>query len=56
MLILAGVSIATLTGDNGVLTQASKAKIEECTYNKVFEDMKKILEKMGIYLNEEHND
>ena len=28
MLILAGVSIATLTGDNGILTRASDAKIE----------------------------
>ena len=29
LLILAGVSIAMLTGDNGILTQASKAKIEQ---------------------------
>ena len=28
LLILAAVSIATLTGDNGILTQANKAKIE----------------------------
>ena len=28
LLILAGVSIATLTGDNGILTQANHAKIE----------------------------
>ena len=28
LLILAGVSIATLTGDNGILTQANKAKTE----------------------------
>ena len=28
LLILAGVSIATLTGDNGILTQANKAKAE----------------------------
>ena len=28
LLILAGVSIATLTGDNGILTQATKAKEE----------------------------
>ena len=28
MLILAGVSIATLTGDNGILTRASDAQIE----------------------------
>ena len=26
LLILAGVTIATLTGDNGILTQAGKAK------------------------------
>ena len=38
LLILAGVSIATLTGDNGILTQASKvnekteqSKVEEMT-------------------------
>ena len=29
LLILAGVSIAVLTGQNGILTQASKAKIEQ---------------------------
>ena len=28
LLILAGVSIAMLTGDNGILTQASQAKIQ----------------------------
>ena len=28
LLILAGVTIATLTGDNGILTQASKAEVE----------------------------
>ena len=28
LLILAGVSIAMLTGDNGILTEASNAKIE----------------------------
>ena len=28
LLILAGVTIATLTGDNGILTQATKAKEE----------------------------
>ena len=28
LLILAGVSIAMLTGDNGILTQANKAKTE----------------------------
>ena len=27
LLILAGVSIATLTGDNGILTQSKKSKI-----------------------------
>ena len=29
LLILAGVSIATLTGDNGVLTQANNAKVSQ---------------------------
>ena len=29
LLILAGVSIAMLTGDNGILTEASNAKIEQ---------------------------
>ena len=28
LLILAGVTIATLTGDNGILTKASKADVE----------------------------
>ena len=44
------------TGNTFVFLWKKKAKIEECTYNKVFEDMKIIFEKMGIYLNEEHND
>lgn len=44
------------TGNTFVFLWKKKARIEECTYNKVFEDMKKILEKMGIYLNEEYND
>ena len=30
LLVLAGVSIAMLTGDNGILTQANNAKIEQC--------------------------
>lgn len=30
LLILAGVSIAMLTGENGILTQANNAKIEQC--------------------------
>ena len=28
LLILAGVTVATLTGDNGILTKASSAKIQ----------------------------
>lgn len=28
LLILAGISIATLAGENGILTKASKAKVE----------------------------
>lgn len=28
LLILAGISIATLTGQNGILTKANKAKVE----------------------------
>ena len=30
LLVLAGVSIAMLTGENGILTQANNAKIEQC--------------------------
>ena len=30
LLILAGVSISMLTGENGIITQASKATIENC--------------------------
>ena len=38
LLILAGISIATLTGDNGLLTKASDAKIETVNAN-VFEKL-----------------
>lgn len=38
LLILAGISIAMLTGDNGLLTKASDAKIKN-THAKVYESM-----------------
>ena len=40
LLILAGVSIAMLTGQNGILTQAQKAKTE--TYNSQEEELRKL--------------
>lgn len=39
LLILAGVSIATLTGDNGILNQANSTKTET-THSKIYEAMK----------------
>ena len=42
LLILAGVSIAMLTGDNGILTNASKAQIET--------DKKNAIDKVNIAL------
>ena len=48
LLILAGVSIATLTGENGILTKASKAKEE----TKIAE-YKEALELIGIGLQPE---
>ena len=43
LLILAGVTIATLTGDNGILTQAQKAKNEtENAAKKEEEDLAKL--------------
>ena len=44
------------TGNTFVFLWKKKAKIEECKYNNVFEDMNKIFEKIGIYINEKNND
>lgn len=44
------------TGNTIVFLWKKKAKIEECKYEKVLEDMKKIFEKIGIYIIEEDND
>ena len=44
------------TGNTFVFLWKKKVNIKECTYYKVFEDMKKIFEKIGIYINEKNND
>ena len=44
------------TGNTFVFLWKKKVSIEECGYNKVVEDMKKIFKKMGIYINEKDND
>ncbi len=50
LLILAGVSIATLTGDNGILTKASKAKEEtEAASRKEQDDIEEILSTLDDY-------
>ena len=36
LLILAGVSIAMLTGQNGILSQAENAKVQQANRNKYF--------------------
>ena len=48
LLILAGVSIAMLTGDNGILTQAQKAKEET---EKAQENEESNLDYMNKYIN-----
>ena len=44
------------TGNTLVFLWKKKVDIKECDYAKVLEDMKQILKKMGIYINEEDND
>ena len=43
LLILAGITIATLFGDNGVINKAQKAKDETAYLNKTEKDMKKAI-------------
>ena len=43
-------------GNTFVFLWKKKAKLEDCTYNKVLEDMKKILKKIGTYIDEENDD
>lgn len=42
-------------GNTFVFLWKKKVDIEECDYNKVLKDMKKIFKKIGIYINEEDN-
>ncbi len=48
LLILAGVSIATLTGNNGIISQANEAKVKS-TISQIKEEIE--LYKIGEYLN-----
>ncbi len=53
LLILAGVSIATLTGDNGILTKASEAKEKtEAASRKEQDDIEEILSTLEDYEGE----
>ena len=52
LLILAGVTIATLTGDNGIITRANQAKEETEEAEK---EEKKDLEKQADFINEYTN-
>ena len=50
LLILAGVSLATLTGDNGILTQAARAKEEtEAASRKEQDDIEEVLSTLDDY-------
>ena len=53
LLILAGVSIAFLTGDNGILTQANKSK-EENTKGKEKEVISLAVQSLGIASNQKN--
>ena len=44
LLILAGVSVTTLTGENGVITQANKAKLTN--------ELAEYKEQYGLYISE----
>ena len=53
LLILAGVSIATLTGDNGILTQANRAKEEtELSEQEEMENLDSTVNIIGQYVKE----
>ena len=43
-------------GNTVVFLWKKKAPIEDCSYTNVLKDMKKLLEKIGIYKNEQIND
>lgn len=43
------------SGNTFVFLWKKNVNIEKCNYNNVFEDMKKIFEKMGVYINEKNN-
>ncbi len=53
LLILAGVSIAFLTGDNGILTQANKSK-EENTKGKEKEQISLAVQSLGVDSNQKN--
>lgn len=44
------------TGNTFVFLWKKNVKIEECNYKKIYDDIKKMFLKMGIYINEEDND
>lgn len=44
------------TGNTFVFLWKKNVCVDECSYNKVLEDMNRIFEKMGIYINEKSND
>ena len=45
-----------ITGNTFVFLWKKNADIENCNYNNVFIDIKKIFKKMDIYINEKNND
>ena len=44
------------TGNTFVFLWKKKVDIEECSYQKVYQDMEKIFKKIGILKNEQNND
>lgn len=44
------------TGNTLVFLWKKKIVLDNCNYNNVYEDMKKIFDKIGIYCNEKNND
>lgn len=55
LLILAGVSIAMLTGDNGILTQANRATVTNIE-GRVDEEMKVALQAARLYIENQRSD
>ena len=45
-----------ITGNTFVFLWKKNMNIENCNYNNIYNDMKKIFKKMDVYINEKNND